>query len=76
MSIEIIVILAAIAICVVLGTWSALVTSFTGRTGPPPSPRSAIAAVRPHQAWNELPHPQLFFALGLMNVKPRLSIPS
>jgi hypothetical protein len=27
-------------------------------------------------AWNELPQPQLFTALGLSNVKPRRSIPS
>ncbi|MBT3400954.1 MAG: hypothetical protein HN420_13285, partial [Rhodospirillaceae bacterium] len=34
MSIEVIVILAAIAICIVLGTWSALVTKDTWDTKP------------------------------------------
>ena len=41
------------------------------RTGPPPGPFSEARG--PGYAENDVPHPQLDFALGLTNVKPPVS---
>jgi hypothetical protein len=41
----------------------------------PVHPRAATAGIS-RQTWNELPHPQLFTTLGLLNTNPRFSRPS
>ncbi|TWT42749.1 hypothetical protein Pla111_27220 [Botrimarina hoheduenensis] len=48
----------------------------TQRRGSTPATLLAFPRVGFDQAWNELPQPHDFTALGFSNVKPRFSMPS